>query len=374
MNVERDIAGFALPFTAGVFVTAYAAGEFGIDKSPISSIALAVILVATAVLLAQNRQMAKPLNSHAITWTLIISAAAACGALAVSTGLNLNIDMPASQLKSLATEAGLRMQSATDSIPFKSPQTGALIKALLTGDRSSLPPEVTKAFRASGASHILALSGLHLGIIYMLVSKTLSLIGNSIQAKRIRSVLVISFCGIYTLATGAGASIVRAFLFILLGETAKLCGRHQSLKQILFASLIIHLTIFPLSAKSVGFQLSYAAIAGIAFIFPWLEGLWPKSGNSVMRWIWKSVALSISCQMTTGPLAYLYFGTFPQYFLLTNLIALPLTGLLIPSALLTLILNSLDLNVLQSCTEWMAYITEAQADLLTWALGIIASM
>ena len=78
--------------------------------------------------------------------------------------------------------------------------------------------------------------------------------------------------------------------------------------------------------------------------------------------------------MTTGPLAYLYFGTFPQYFLLTNLIALPLTGLLIPSALLTLILNSLDLNVLQSCTEWMAYITEAQADLLTWALGIIASM
>ena len=88
-----------------------------------------------------------------------------------------------------------------------------------------------------------------------------------------------------------------------------------------------------------------------------------------MRWIWNSLALSISCQITTGPLAYMYFGTFPQHFLLTNLIALPLTGVLIPSALLTLCLSCLG-----CCPAWLAAITDFLAQTTIHSLHIISTM
>ena len=79
--------------------------------------------------------------------------------------------------------------------------------------------------------------------------------------------------------------------------------------------------------------------------------------------------MSIACQMTTAPLAWIYFGTFPQYFLLTNLIALPLTGLLIPSAAITLILNKA-----QICPDLLVRLTEWLTGLLIGAIEIIASM
>jgi predicted membrane metal-binding protein len=88
-----------------------------------------------------------------------------------------------------------------------------------------------------------------------------------------------------------------------------------------------------------------------------------------MRWIWNSAALSISCQLATGPLAYLYFGTFPQHFLLTNLISLPLTGFIIPCALASLVLSGLGW-----CPTFVVSVTEWLVSLLTWSLEVIASM
>ena len=88
-----------------------------------------------------------------------------------------------------------------------------------------------------------------------------------------------------------------------------------------------------------------------------------------MKWIWVSAAMSVSCQVTTGPLAYFYFGTFPQHFLLTNLIAMPLTGLIIPSALLTITLDSIGI-----CPDLLISFTETLVGLMSKALSIIASM
>jgi competence protein ComEC len=88
-----------------------------------------------------------------------------------------------------------------------------------------------------------------------------------------------------------------------------------------------------------------------------------------MKRIWESAALSISCQITTGPLAWIYFGTFPQYFILTNLIALPMTSLIIPAALLTLVLDSMEI-----CPHILIRATEALANALCGALGTIAAI
>ena len=278
---------------------------------------------------------------------------------------------------------GTATGEAIDRIRFTDPDTNAIIKALIIGDRSDIPRHVTDAFRESGASHILALSGLHLGIIYGILTRLLSFMGNSPAARLARSLATVLTCGLYTLATGAGASIVRAFIFILFAEAARLHGRFRSTGTVLMSALLVHLVIDPPAIREVGFQLSYAAMAGIAFIFPWLKGFWPedtseksswmagilKHSPRPLRWIWTTASMSIACQITTGPLAWFYFGTFPVHFLLTNLIAIPLTGLIIPVALLTLMLS-----VCGICPDMISRACEMLVTALSQALEIISLM
>lgn len=373
MTVERDIAGFALPFAAAVT----AAGYFGspIGNSHIISTSVALILTAFPMLILMHPRHFK---MNGISIRILIAL------LGLGTGVLCAMRAHASVISSIdmngilhkaAHGFGLGMQEAIDSIPFKDERTGAILKALITGERSDIPRDVTEAFRNSGAAHILSLSGLHLGIIYGALRKTTGWTGNSPSAVIVRSAITVTVCGFYTLATGAGDSIVRALLFIAIGEAARLTGRYRSTGSVLFAALIIQLTISPESARSAGFQLSYAAMAGIAFIFPWLKSLWPEDddagryGLPALRWIWNSVAMSIACQLTTGPIVYAYFGTFPQYFLLTNLIAVPLTGIILPVALITLILSVSGL-----CPSFLISVTEGLTCLLTWSLDVIASM
>lgn len=375
MEVEREIAGITLPFIIGAIITVCTVTSFHAGGLVIHELTSAICFLSLGALVLRKRLN---LGDGAVR-ALIILSTCSCGALA---GAVSGYDIPYmgnSSIEEYAAGFGLRMQNAIDSIPFSSAQTNALLKALLTGERSTLSPKLTEAFRDSGASHILALSGLHLGIIYGIFSKALFFLGSSMTGRRLRSAVIVVLCGFYTLATGAGPSIVRAFIFILLGETARMTGRWHSLIQVLTASLLIQTALDPAAIRSVSFQLSYAAMAGIAFIHPWIRDFWP-SGKAVdglcgraivraMRWIWDSAALSISCQLTTGPLAYMYFGTFPRHFLLTNLISLPLTGLIIPLALVCLCLS-----VLGWCPAFMISVTERAVSLLTWSLEVIASM
>ncbi len=385
MNVEREIAGFALPFAAGVLVTAYAESLFCGDFPSINFYALLLILTAVIPLF---RQSDFNLGAHA-SLTLIGVAALGCGVLSAATSLQM-VNMPMSDFSASCREIGIWLQEQIDSIQFNSKDTSSLVKALLTGEKSSLSYEIRSAFRDSGASHILALSGLHLGIIYGILSKTTAVLGNTRKMRAARSIFIICICGIYTLATGAGDSLVRAYIFIILRELAKMTSRYHGLGQILLASLVVQLVIDPLAVRSISFQLSYAAMAGIAFIYPWLQGFWDRAikliqdirseedsndktpaemVSKAMQWVWNTVALSIACQITTGPLAYAYFGTFPVHFMLTNLLSLPLTGLLIPCALLTVVLSTLGCcpQILIQATEWLV-------STLVWLLKVISTM
>lgn len=366
MKVEREFEGFAFPFTAGVMASIAIGSSSCMITPTYHMLALGTTVLSAILLLFSSRNRWNAPSQ----WTLIGICALTCGILTGLTGLELKISETASNgfLASKARLAGQAMEDLIDSISFKESSTGAIVKALLTGNRENIPPEIAQTFRDSGASHILALSGLHLGLIYMVISKILSLMGNSIRMRRIRSLLAIAICGFYTLMTGAGASITRALIFIILREAAIMTGRHASLKSILAASLFLHLAFSPTSITDIGFQLSYAAMFGIAYIFPHLRNFW-KNDWPGLKFIWESAALSISCQITTGPLAYYYFGTFPQHFLLTNLLMIPLAGLLIPAALLTLALSAIGCcpSICVQSVEWMTQMMQE-------ALGIIASM
>lgn len=366
MRVEREIAGFAFPFAAGVFAAVLSGSSPCIIKPTYHILALTFTLSSALLMLHPARHS----WSERVQWYILLFCTLTCGLTIGMCGIELEISAVSTNgwLHQTAHRAGDGMIRIIDSIQFKDNSTNAVIKALLTGDRSDISSDISRAFRDSGASHILALSGLHLGIIYGIVSKITSITGNSTDIRRIRSLLIISICGLYTLATGAGASIMRAYVFIVIKEVADMTGRHTSLKGILAASLAVHLVFCPTSAKDIGFQLSYAAMFGIAFIFPYLRNMW-KNDWKVFKWIWKSSALSISCQITTGPLAYFYFRTFPQHFLLTNLLALPLTGITIPAALLTTIMTSAGW-----CPEFLTATTEWLTQVMIEALKTIATM
>lgn len=367
MTVERETAGFVLPFAAGTIAATLIATHIAITQVH-CTIPILITVAGFSCLIHPSH---KTWNWRLIQ-AIICIVAISCGIWTGFSDKFISISSPGynTTLTGQAEVLCCSLKCHIDNIPFRNNETAEIIKALITGERSGISRETITAFRSSGASHILALSGLHLGIIYGIITRILSVAGNNTFVRIIRSALIVSLCGIYTLATGAGASITRAFLFVTIGEIALLNGRKRDLGDILLASLFIQLVIWPESATDIGFQLSYAAMAGIAFIFPRLKKfLREDKVPKPVRWVWNSAAMSISCQLTTGPLAYCYFGTFPEYFLLTNLIALPLAGLIIPAALLTIVLHMIGI-----CPEFMIVGTEILVRALTESLKTISQM
>lgn len=262
------------------------------------------------------------------------------------------------------------LKSAIRSTGFKGEHTSSLLQALMTGDRSGLGRETTEAFRKSGASHLLALSGLHLGIIASFLKAGLSALGRSRIAEILRCVILIAVSGLYCLACGASASLVRAFLFILFGSIASLFKERRSdpVERLCWAATL-QLGANPTIIRTPAFILSYLAMIGVLIVAPWLESWYPSSRISrrydPMLKIWKSASLAVACQITTAPAVWLMFGTFPHYFMLTNLTAMPLCEILLPLALLTLILGS---------PPFLADLTDKVATLMIDCLEIIAEL
>lgn len=366
MNEERDIMRVALPFVLGVL----SASLFSVSYSYTANSA-SLLLTVVCLMIMMNPSF--PIMPPRLKLAAVLMLTFSTGFLCYRTSFLADISSLGSSgpIRNTAESFCSSLASSVDALPFRNQETSAIIKALITGDRSSLSAETTASFRTSGAAHILALSGLHLGIIYGLLKKVMYPIGNSPAALKTKSVLIMTSCGFYTLATGAGDSITRAFLFILLNETASITHRRHTLKDIFFSALIIQLILEPLSIRSAGFQLSYSAMAGITFINPLLKRLWPSDGTrpGPVEKIWDICSMSISCQITTSPLAWHLFGSIPRHFLLTNLIAMPLTGLIIPVSLATVVLSTAGI-----CPDIIIRMNEALVQSLAGALDTIAGM
>lgn len=356
MKDVSDMAALCLPFTAGAAAGAALAGAAGGSAAGAALAAAAGLLAFVSV-----RRRSGLLPYCALFFILGFFCYLSAG-LRPATGPGPVGRYAASAL------AGLRRLIA--SIGFAHDSTGSLIAALLTGDRSGLTVEQTTAFRGSGASHILALSGLHLGVIYLIVSKILSVFGNSIPARRIRSILTILLAGAFTLATGAGPSIVRAFLFILIHETcAMLPERRTSPLRTLMMALTIQVALKPQVITTLGFQLSYLAMTGITVLYPRLAAWYPDGFSLAARRIWQGAALAVSCQIFTAPLVWIRFHSFPKYFILTNLLALPMTSALMAASIATLALQAFG-----ACPPFLVYAVDLLASSLLFTLGVISSL
>ncbi|MCQ2184960.1 MAG: ComEC/Rec2 family competence protein [Bacteroidales bacterium] len=308
------------------------------------------------------------LRSRISVLAMLVCAGAFCF---ISGGLMPDFAVPGPL--SAKFEAGkYAVERAIDAVPFSSEDHRAITKALIAGDKSGLTRSVKKDFRDAGAAHLLALSGLHLGIIYTLARWILSFLGGSRAAAAGRSLLIMTVSVSYTLITGASASLCRACLFIWLSELSILLQRPQNPCSILGTALLLQLSISPQSVRDTGFQLSYLAVAGILTAGPVLSSCWTLSGggaHSPMKRIWDSASVSISAQLLTWPVVLLRFGTFPRHFLLTNLLAIPVTTALIISCI-----TATGLTAIGHCPPFVVRAADFLCSLLQSVLHIISTM
>jgi len=193
----------------------------------------------------------------------------------------------------------------------------ALAQAILLGDRSLLSQDTVSSFGATGAMHVLAVSGMHIGIISQLLLFILQGFGKVIS-RRTGLLLVLLFLWFYALTSGFSPSVVRSVFMFSLLLLAQMTGRRYSSINILFFSAFVLILINPMVFFDVGFQLSYLAMLGIFSIYPIIQN-WLNFKNKIMHYFWQGTAVCLSAQCLTVPLCIYYFHQFPNYFMIANL-------------------------------------------------------
>lgn len=243
-----------------------------------------------------------------------------------------------------------------------------VIAALILGDRSYLEEDLREDFVGAGAVHILAVSGLHVGIVYLFV---LSILGFLLRGPRWRvfnAMVVLLILWFYAAITGFSPSVLRAatmFSFIAIG---KLGGHRSNTYNMISASAFFLLAIDPFLLGQVGFQLSYLAVIGIVFLNPKIHGLFTFKSR-LAKSTWSLLVVSVSAQLATFPLSVHYFGQFPVYFFLTNLMVIPLAWVILHTGVLWLLTFSIPY-----VGEFFAYITNLAAYLLNESVVLVNSI
>lgn len=221
----------------------------------------------------------------------------------------------------------------------------ALTGALTLGYKEDLDPDLKRHFQASGAAHVLAVSGLHTGIIYALLAWLLTLGGRfrpryeNRLGRTLTSLVVIAVMWFYAWLTGMTPSVVRAVTMVSVFEVGRVLYRRSLSLNTVAASAVLILLVRPLDLWSVSFQLSFAATFAIIFFAQYAERLFHRRKwknrwlGRLCSWLAGIVIISLAAQLGTLPLTMYYFGQTCTCFLLTNLIVLPLATLLVPCGL-----------------------------------------
>lgn len=213
-------------------------------------------------------------------------------------------------------------------------ERAGIAEALLVGYRANLDAEVVREYTDTGVVHIIAISGLHLGLIYLGGVQLLKWLPKRRWSNVLRALLLIGVLWFFSLLTGASASVLRsAVMFTAIAAGSFLIDRHVSPYNNLAAAAFLLLSVNPMFLGDAGFQLSFLAVAGIQVCYRPLLGCWSP------RWawlasIWQLAAVSLAAQAFTLPVCLYYFRQFPVYFLPANLVAVPWSTMLLYGELL----------------------------------------
>lgn len=218
-------------------------------------------------------------------------------------------------------------------------QEFAVLSALVLGFDDDIDSETLKAFSASGTLHVLSVSGMHVGIIFAAFSTILTFLERKRYLRIIRLFILLFALWFYALLTGLSPSVIRSammFSFIVIGKSL---NRSSNIYNSLSLSAVCIFILFdPLLLLEVGLQLSFLAVAGIAFLYPGIYKL-IISDVKLFNMIWALISVSIAAQAATFAISIYYFHQFPNYFIPANLLIIPLSTIGIFSGILLLFLN-----------------------------------
>ncbi len=231
----------------------------------------------------------------------------------------------------------------------------AVAVALILGSKTELSEEVKNAYSSTGAIHVLAVSGLHVGMVAMILQFFLT----KIQLyqpwwKWLRLILQLTFIWLFVLFTGASASVMRAGLMFSLLLLGKQLNESANIYNTIAASAFCLLVFNPYLLVNVGFQLSYLAVLGIVFFHPILFHLWTFN-HRPLHYAWNLTCVSLAAQLSTLPLSLYYFHQFPTYFWLSGLVVVPAAMLILSLGILLLVLHAVPFvgSLLGLVLDWI---------------------
>jgi competence protein ComEC len=230
----------------------------------------------------------------------------------------------------------------------------AVASALVLGVTDGLDNALLNAYSATGSMHVLAVSGLHISIIYLILLGLLKPLLRMPGGRWMVAIICLVILWMYAFITGLTPSVLRAVVMFSFLAIAKPWARSTNIYNTLALSAFFLLLFDPFMIRSVGFQLSYLAVLGIVYLYPRFLSLWePKRWLSLE--VWKALCVSLAAQIATFALGLLYFHQFPNYFLLSNLLVVPVSFAILILGLTLLAVSFIPFLAIATgfCLEWV---------------------
>lgn len=244
----------------------------------------------------------------------------------------------------------------------------AVVAALTLGYREGLDAEMREAYASAGAMHILAVSGLHVGVLYALCHALLAPLRRRPRGRAAAAGLLLAFLWAVALVTGFSPSVTRAVTMCSFFELGTEMKRRTIAWDAVFVSAFLLLCCRPLWLFETGFRLSYGAVAAILWLSPGLLSLWTPA-RAWQRWPWQMICVSFAAQAGVLPFSLYAFHQFPTFFLLANFVAIPCA-----TAILYLTLCLLPLAAAGWLPVWGGKALDAVASLLNASVRLIEQL
>lgn len=275
---------------------------------------------------------------------------------------------PSNFLLKYAIRAQLRAAEIIDA-HVEQPKENAIAKALLLGIKDHLDNDLKKSYSAAGAMHVLAVSGLHVGIVYLFLQSVFGRLRRTRSGAKLFGVLSILTIWIYALITGLSPSVLRAATMFSVVALSEIAAKKGNVYNTLGVAAFLLLLFDPYLIYSVGFQLSFTAVFGIVYLQPKIYRL-VDFDFWLLDKIWAITCVSIAAQIATFPLTALYFHQFPTYFLISNLVVIPAATLMLISGILMLLLDPIS----HQLGAFFGYLLSKVIWAVNWSVSIVEDL
>ncbi|MFX0558493.1 ComEC/Rec2 family competence protein [Maribacter sp. CXY002] len=286
---------------------------------------------------SKTELIAPPLNPHQFDYRAFMEKQGVYHQIRSETNSYVILDSPSKTIIGYAANARNHIISQLEQKNFGKNELG-VIQALLLGERSNITEQTYSDYKNAGAVHILAVSGLHIGILLLLIQFLLRPLNYLPKGKMIVLILSVVILWGYAFLAGLSPSVIRActmFSFVAYGLFLNRPSNHFNI--LALSMFFVLLFINPYLLFHVGFQMSYAAVFSIVWIYPKFQKLWtPK--RIIVRYFWQLLTVSISAQLGVLPISIFYFHQFPGLFFISNLIIIPFLGLILATGILAILL------------------------------------